>query len=178
MANRNLQLSEPRIRIRFIKEDLHKHGIKPLLRRNYARLFRRRCCTSASSTPSKQACQASLQTIRAWIEAKAFHVARHDPPAIAIVESGASVAQAVAIWRGSGRGGNPKDEEERVQADLDPSAPKRRQGKGSGGGDEVEQENEGEGGLVAVRKSVKLIQGYRLDGKGEKGKTHTSDIPS
>ena len=78
---------------------------------------------------------------------------------MAIVESGASVAQVVAIWRGSGRSGNPKDEEERVQADLDRSAPKRRQGKGSGGGDKVEQENEGEGGLVAVRKSVKADPG-------------------
>jgi hypothetical protein len=138
MANRNLQLSEPRIRVRFIKEDLHKHGIKPLLHRNYCSLFRRRCCTCASSTSSKQACQASLRIIRAWIGANAFHVARHNPPAMAIVESGASVAQVVAIWRGSGRSGNPKDEEERVQADLDRSAPKRRQGKGSGGGDKVE----------------------------------------
>jgi hypothetical protein len=100
---------------------------------------------------------AKPRIIRAWIGANAFHVARHDPIAMALVDSGASVAQVAAIWRGSGRGGNPENEEERVQADLDPSAPKRRQGKGSGGGDKVEQENEGEGGLVAVRESVKPV---------------------
>ena len=138
MANRNLQLCEPRNRVRFIKEDLHKHGIKPLLRRNCGRLFRRHCCTCASSTSSKQARQASLRTIRALMGANAFHVARHDQSAIANDESGAGAAQVVAIWRGSGCGDNPKDEEERVQADLDLSAPKRRQGKGSGGGDKVE----------------------------------------
>jgi hypothetical protein len=51
-----------------------------------------------------------------------------------------------------------------------PSAPKRRQERGSGGGDKVERKNEGKGSLVVVWKSVKLIQGYRLDGEGEKGK--------
>lgn len=138
MANRSLQLSEPCNRVRFIKEDLHKRGIKPLLHRNYGRLFRRHCCTCASSTSSKQACQASLRTIRAWVGANAFHVARHNQPAIVNDERGAGAAQVAAIWRGSGCGGNPKDKKEHVQADLDPSAPKRRQGKGSGGGDKVE----------------------------------------
>jgi hypothetical protein len=53
---------------------------------------------------------------------------------------------------------------------LGPSASKRRQERGSGGGDKVERKNEGKGSLVVVWKSVKLIQGYRLDGEGEKGK--------
>jgi hypothetical protein len=50
-----------------------------------------------------------------------------------------------------------------------PKRPKKHQGRGPGGGDKVEQEDEGEGSPAAVRKSVKLIQGYRSDGEREKG---------
>src|SRR5271156_4664614 len=111
MANRSLQLREPRNRVRFIKEDLHKRGIKPLLHRNYGRLFRRHCCTCASSTSSKQACQASLRTIRAWVgvEKNLFPVAKQTQPAIVNAERGAAPPQVAAIWRGSGCVGNPKD---------------------------------------------------------------------
>jgi hypothetical protein len=52
---------------------------------------------------------------------------------------------------------------------ISAQAPKEASGKGPGGGDKVEQEDEGEGSPMAVRKSVKLIQGYRPDGEREKG---------